>query len=123
MRCLVVDDSDVIRTVARRILEDLGFEVGEAEDGTRALEACRAQMPTLVVLDWLLPDMSGCDFLVQLRPLAGDRKPSVIYCTTEYDEASAAVARAAGAGAILFKPFDRQSLTAGIAALGLARAA
>ena len=123
MRCLVVDDSDVIRTVARRILEDLRFEVGEAEDGTRALEACRAQMPDLIVLDWLLPDMSGCDFLVQLRPLAKGRMPAVIYCATECDEAAAAIARASGAGEILLKPFDRQSLAASVAALGLARAA
>jgi two-component system chemotaxis response regulator CheY len=119
MRCLVIDDSEVIRKVARRILEDLRFEVTEAQDGERALALCRANMPDLIVVDWLLPGMGGCDFLVQLRGLIEDRKPAVIYCTSEYDEATAAVARAAGAGDILLKPFDRRSLTASLVAAGM----
>ncbi|HXF52879.1 MAG TPA: response regulator [Hyphomicrobiaceae bacterium] len=119
MRCLVIDDSDVIRRVARRLLEDFGFEVAEAEDAGRALAACRVEMPDLIIVDWLLPSMSGCDFLVQLRALIVGRKPAVIYCTSEYDEAAAAVARAAGADDILLKPFDRQSLTASLAATGV----
>jgi two-component system chemotaxis response regulator CheY len=122
-RCLVVDDSDVIRRVTRRILEDMRFEVAEAEDGIQALEACRAGMPDLIVLDWLLPGMGGCDFLVQLRPLIEGRRPRVIYCTTEYDETAAAIARAAGADDILLKPFDRQSLVASMAAAGILPAA
>jgi two-component system chemotaxis response regulator CheY len=122
MRCLVVADSDVIRKVARQIIEDLRFEVAEAEDGARALESCQARMPDLIVLDWLLPDMSGCDFLVQLRPLGKAGIPAVIYCATEYDESAAAVARASGASEILPKPFDRQSLTASVVALGLPEA-
>ena len=43
--CLVVDDSSVIRKVARRILEGLDFQIVEAEDGEQALEACRRQLP------------------------------------------------------------------------------
>ena len=50
--CLVVDDSSVIRKVARRILEDLDFEVSEAEDGQQALEFCRQFMPDLILVDW-----------------------------------------------------------------------
>jgi two-component system chemotaxis response regulator CheY len=119
MRCLVIDDSEVIRRVARRILEDLRFEVTEAEDGEQALTLCRADMPDLIVVDWLLPGMGGCDFLVQLRQLIEDREPAVIYCTSEYDEAAVAVARAAGADDILLKPFDRRSLTASLATAGM----
>src|SRR5262249_13196832 len=55
--CLVVDDSSVIRKVARRILEGLEFEIAEAEDGEQALEACRASMPDAVLLDWNMPKM------------------------------------------------------------------
>ena len=50
--CLVVDDSSVIRKVARRILEGLEFQIVEAEDGEQALEACRRQLPEAILLDW-----------------------------------------------------------------------
>ena len=65
--CLVVDDSRVIRTVARRILEDLRYSVDEAEDGLAALRACREKMPDLIFLDWNLPSMKGLDFIKSVR--------------------------------------------------------
>ena len=49
--CLIVDDSKVIRLVARKILEDLKFETEEATDGQIALEACRRKMPSAILLD------------------------------------------------------------------------
>ena len=49
--CLVVDDSSVIRKVARRILEGMNFQITEAEDGERALEAVQQQMPDAILLD------------------------------------------------------------------------
>ena len=49
--CLVVDDSSVIRKVARCILEELSFEISEAENGQEALDRCRTQMPDAVLLD------------------------------------------------------------------------
>ena len=65
--CLVVDDSRVIRKVARRILEDLNFQIDEAADGLEALNSCRRKMPDAILLDWNMPVMSGIDFLRQLR--------------------------------------------------------
>src|SRR3546814_5673502 len=59
--CLVVDDSKVIRKVARRILETLNFTVSEAGDGQEALVACRQSPPDVVLLDWNMPVMSGMD--------------------------------------------------------------
>ena len=50
--CLVVDDSSVIRKVARRILEGLEFEISEAEDGEEALTACQKRLPDAILLDW-----------------------------------------------------------------------
>ena len=49
--CLIVDDSGVVRKVARKILEDLGFACLEAENGRKALESCMKQMPEVVLLD------------------------------------------------------------------------
>ena len=69
--CLVVDDSKVIRMVARKILEELNFTVIEAEDGRKALDACKARLPEGVLLDWNMPVMDGIEFLKELRALPG----------------------------------------------------
>ena len=64
--CLVVDDSSVIRKVARRILESLDFQIVEAEDGAKALDACkRAMSPKGVRLgdaSWMCDPAAGDDF-------------------------------------------------------------
>jgi CheY-like chemotaxis protein len=71
--CLVVDDSAVIRKVARRILEELHFTASEAENGREALEQCRMAMPDAVLLDWNMAVMDGIAFLVALRKERGGR--------------------------------------------------
>jgi len=58
-RCLVIDDSSVIRKVARRILEGFGFAIVEAADGRQALESCTKEMPEAILLDWNMPVMDG----------------------------------------------------------------
>jgi two-component system chemotaxis response regulator CheY len=85
--CLVVDDSSVIRKVARRILEGLDFQIAEAENGEEAVEACRKQIPDAILLDWNMPKMDGYEFLRALRRLPGGDKPKVVFCTTENDVA------------------------------------
>jgi two-component system chemotaxis response regulator CheY len=95
--CLVVDDSAVIRKVARRILEQLDFEISEAEDGQQALEICRRRMPDGILLDWNMPVMNGFDFLKALRLAPGGGEPKVVFCTTENDVGH--IARAIRAGA------------------------
>jgi two-component system chemotaxis response regulator CheY len=104
--CLVVDDSRVIRKVARRILEDLRFEVIEAADGLEALAACRKAMPDCVLLDWNMPVMSGIDFLRQLRREPRGEAPIVVFCTTENDVEHISEAIKAGANEYIMKPFD-----------------
>src|SRR5260370_40857580 len=83
--CLVVDDSSVIRKVARRILEGFEFQIVEAEDGEQALDACRAQMPDAVLLDWNMPKMDGYEVLRVLRRLPDGDRPKVLFCPTESD--------------------------------------
>ena len=105
--CLVVDDSSVIRKVARRILEGLDFQISEAENGEEAIETCKNQLPDAILLDWNMPKMDGYDFLRVLRRLPGGDKPKVVFCTTENDVAHIARALHAGANEYIMKPFDK----------------
>lgn len=94
--CLIVDDSSVIRKVARRILEGLDFQIIEAEDGEKAMEVCKRGMPDAVLLDWNMPVMDGYEFLRNLRMTPGGDKPKVVFCTTENDVAHIARAPCRG---------------------------
>ncbi len=117
--CLVVDDSSVIRKVARRILEGLEFEIAEAENGEEAIEACRRQIPDGILLDWNMPKMDGYEFLRVLRRLPGGDKPKVVFCTTENDVAHIARALHAGANEYIMKPFDKDIVVAKFQEVGL----
>ena len=117
--CLIVDDSRVIRMVARRILEDLDFEIFEADDGKKALDQCNSEMPDVVLLDWNMPVMSGIDFLRALRQTKGGEEPVVVFCTTETDMDHIREAIAAGANEYIMKPFDSDIIQAKFAQAGL----
>jgi two-component system chemotaxis response regulator CheY len=117
--CLIVDDSSVIRKVARRILEGLDFEIAEAENGEEAIEACRRQMPEAILLDWNMPKMDGYEFLRVLRRLPGGDQPKVVFCTTENDVAHIARALHAGANEYIMKPFDKDIVEAKFQEVGL----
>jgi two-component system chemotaxis response regulator CheY len=116
---LVVDDSSVIRKVARRILEGLQFETSEAEDGSKALSACVEMMPDAILLDWNMPVMDGFEFMRELRKIPGGAKPKVIFCTTENDVAHIARAIHAGADEYIMKPFDKQIVQSKFEEIGL----
>ena len=117
--CLVVDDSSVIRKVARRILEGLDFQIVEAEDGEKALEVCKRAMPEAVLLDWNMPVMDGYEFLRALRAMPHGDKPKVVFCTTENDLAHIARAMHAGADEYIMKPFDKEIVEAKFQEVGL----
>jgi two-component system chemotaxis response regulator CheY len=117
--CLIVDDSKVIRMVARKILQELEFETDEAEDGLSALNACKEKMPDAVLLDWNMPVMSGIDFLRELRKLPGGDSPVVVFCTTENDVDHIQEAMEAGANEYIMKPFDSEIIQAKFSQVGL----
>ena len=118
--CLVVDDSRVIRKVARRVLEDIGFYIAEASDGLEALAWCRTEMPVAVLLDWNMPVMTGIEFLVHLRQRPGGDAPKVVFCTTENDVAHIRQAIQAGADEYVMKPFDHETLQIKLQLVGFA---
>lgn len=108
--CLIVDDSKVVRKVARRIIEELGFECHEAEDGAQAQKSCDAAMPNAILLDWNMPNMNGMEFLVYLRKMKNGKKPKVIFCSTESSTEKLRQAMNAGADEFIMKPFDAQTI-------------
>ncbi|MBL4666175.1 MAG: response regulator [Sneathiella sp.] len=117
--CLIVDDSKVVRMVARRILEDLNFEIREAEDGKGALDSCMNDMPDVILLDWNMPVMNGIEFLRELRSSEGGAEPVVVFCTTENDMAHIREAISAGANEYIMKPFDRAIIEAKFSQVGV----
>jgi two-component system, chemotaxis family, chemotaxis protein CheY len=109
--CLVVDHSPALRTVARRILEEIGYKVTGAGDGMAALRACRETMPDL---------MTGLEFVKALRGLPEGDHPQILFSTTEMNTKQIASAKAAGADTFVVKPFDRTQVRSKLSAIGLA---
>ncbi len=66
---LVVDDESSIRYVARRILEDKGFSVEEASGGEKCLEALKSLKPNLILLDIMMPDLTGWEVLDEIKKM------------------------------------------------------
>ncbi len=116
---LIVDDSNVIRKVAKRILAELRFDTTEACNGKEALIACRQHMPDGVLLDWNMPEMDGLEFLHRLRKLTGGDAPKVLFCTTNSQMQHIRKAIAAGANEYIMKPFDKEIIQDKFTAVGL----
>jgi two-component system, chemotaxis family, chemotaxis protein CheY len=116
---LVVDDSPVIRKIARRMLEAMSLKTSAAADGGTALAICGESMPDAILVDAHMPDCPGPEFLRQLRKLPDGEKPKVVICTSEHDVAQIARAMHAGADDFLLKPFDRDHLRMKFASVGV----
>ncbi len=108
--CLIVDDSEVIRKVARLIVEQMGYITSEADNGQTALIECRKAIPNLILLDWHMPELGAHDFLAAFKDMHGSGKAQILYCTTENNHGDIARAFAGGISGFILKPFDRASL-------------
>ena len=82
-KCLIVDDSEVIREIAVRIVRSLGLETAQSENAADALTFCKDHKPQIVLLDWDLPSMGALDFLRGAAELPANEKPEIILCATE----------------------------------------
>ncbi len=117
--CLVVDDSRVIRRVAAKIVQDLGFASAEAADGYDALTACEAAMPDVVLTEWDMAQMTGPDLMRALRALPGGGAAKVVFCTARNEASDIRDAVAAGADEYIMKPFDSEIVASKFLLLGL----
>jgi two-component system, chemotaxis family, chemotaxis protein CheY len=117
--CLVVDDSRLMRQMARFILEEMDFRIIEAENGQQAMETCKQSLPDAVLLDWNMPVMDGIEFLYNLRRLPHGDEPKVILCSTENDISHISRAFDAGANEYVMKPLDKGVVTEKLQVVGL----
>ena len=102
-RVLIVDDSSLSRKTIGAILQQLGCEVLEAADGPHALEMARVQPLVLIVLDVVMPGMSGLEFLKVLREYPATARTPVIMLTSKADLSTVHQALSTGASDYLLK--------------------
>ena len=109
-RCMFVDDSSVIRKVAKRILGGPDLLVVEAATGYDALDMCAIDMPEIIIVDSALPDMPTVEFIRRVRSIESMMTPRIAVCLAEVDIGAIMRAKRAGAQGHLLKPFNRQQL-------------
>ena len=114
---LVVEDEAPLLTLLRYNLEEAGFEVAEARDGEDALISVRERCPDLIVLDWMLPAVSGIEVCRQLRRRGETRDVPVIMLTAKSEETDRIRGLDSGADDYLTKPFSPKELIARIRAV------
>lgn len=120
-RVLVVDDDRDIRDLVTFKLEQAGYEVRQAEDGLQALDAVREWGPDLVVLDVMMPGLSGIDVTRELRADPATAETPVILLTAKAQEADVETGFVTGADDYVVKPFSPRELVSRVQAV-LARA-
>ena len=121
-RILVVEDERAIREMVVFTLKRAGFAVSEAEDASAARRALVDHSPDLVLLDWMLPDLSGLELARALRRDQATRELPIIMLTARAAEDDKVMGLESGADDYLTKPFSARELVARIQAL-LRRAA
>jgi CheY-like chemotaxis protein len=110
-KILVVDDERDIRKIARLCLEAQGrWVVVLAETGAEALERARAERPEVILLDMVMPDISGPELLAQLRQLPETAATPIIFLTGSARKLDLDRLMALGAKGVITKPFDPMNL-------------
>lgn len=119
MKCLIADDSQIIRMVLAKIFSNFGFDVEVAEDGDEVIEKCFAIEPDIIVMDWWLPVIDGIDVLYKIRNDKRIRQPRIVFCSSNNTPEKIAEALQGGADDYLMKPFDEDIIKSKLIILGL----
>ena len=114
---LIVEDQEALVTMLRYNLENSGFRVNTAGDGEEALVAAAEEVPDLILLDWMLPLMSGIEVCRQLRSKADTRRVPIIMLTARGEEADKLRGLDSGSDDYITKPFSPAELIARINAV------
>jgi len=108
---LLVDDEEKVLDFMSSFLKNEGFEITTARSGTEALDKIKAVNPSLVVLDWMMPNMNGLDVCREIRK---NSKVGIIMVTAKSDELDKIVGLEVGADDYITKPFSLRELLARI---------
>ncbi|HAR97192.1 MAG TPA: response regulator [Deltaproteobacteria bacterium] len=115
MRILVVDDFATMRKIVRNVLKQINqTDVTEAENGKAALAALRAEQIGLIISDWIMPEMTGIDFLRACKDDPDLKKIPFIMVTAEAQKESVVEAIKGGVDNYIVKPFTPDKLQAAI---------
>ncbi len=116
-RVLVVEDDPALAVMLRYNLEKLGYQVDEAADGQEALLRITEAAPDIVLLDWMLPSLSGLEVCRQIRRRPQTRDMPVIMLTARMEEQDSIRGLNTGADDYITKPFSIEALSARMRAL------
>jgi DNA-binding response OmpR family regulator len=111
---LVVDDKKELRVMVKTYLEEEGFRVATANDGQEALYVARHEKPDLIILDLMMPQMGGYDFL---RAHRREADTPIIILTAKLEEGDKVLGLELGADDFVTKPFSMRELTARVRAV------
>ncbi len=112
MKILIADDDRLVRVMLTDLLSELGHAVVQAENGAEAVALCAREAPELLILDFLMPKLSGLDALLQIRRA----RPVPAVLLTAINEGSLrGLDGVEQVGALLQKPFSRKTLERAIA--------
>ncbi len=117
--CLIADDSKIIRMILSKIMNNLKFEVIEAEDGEEVVELCETKEPEIIIMDTRLPILDGLDAMYKIREMQRIRQPKIIFCSSMSDPARIREALDGGADDYIMKPFDEEIILCKLEILNL----
>ncbi len=114
---LIADDEAYLRTLVRTTLDDPRFNILEARDGKEALDLARAHQPALMILDWMMPELTGIEVGRRIRADQTLHETPIILLTARGQEKDLREARAIDVKAYLIKPFSPLELLEHVEAL------
>lgn len=110
VKVLIVDDNTDIRMIMRRLLERHGFQVREAANGKRALEQLKIEVPDVMLLDMMMPEMSGLEALAAIRKDPKVAHLPVVMVTAKQEDSDVLAGYDRGADYYVTKPYTNDQL-------------
>jgi two-component system chemotaxis response regulator CheY len=108
--CLVIDDDSASRFYLSEVAKNCNFEVLEAHNGLYALEICKKSMPDVIIVDWMMPEKNGIDFMKDLKDIETEKHPKVVMCSARFSNQDISTGIEAGAEEYLRKPVRTRDL-------------